>query len=144
MTGAALVRGLPLILSLAALTGGARRRRAVAVDPGRLDACAGAYRRPTGAQATIAREGVRLSGRIAGLDPHALYPESDSSFFIKEGDLRVCFQDPLRPRGGRSLPRSLVHPGVRPRRSVARDGLPHVLRALLLRALPQEVRPEEG
>ena len=67
------------------------RRRAYAIDPVLLDAYTGTYQQSSGATATITREGSRLSGLIAGLDRLALYPESDSHFFIKEADLRVVF-----------------------------------------------------
>lgn len=68
------------------------RRRAIAIDPGLLDTFTGSYRQASGSIASIEREGDRLVGQIAGLDRLALYPESATSFFVKEADLRISFE----------------------------------------------------
>jgi CubicO group peptidase (beta-lactamase class C family) len=67
------------------------RRRAIAIDPDLLDTYAGTYQQSSGATATVTRQGSQLLAQIAGLDRLTLYPDSASSFFIKEADLRVVF-----------------------------------------------------
>ena len=78
------------------------RRRALAVDPGKLDRCTGTYRQSSGAIAVIARGGNSLTAFVAGLDPLVLYPGSDKSFFIKEADLQIIF-DPAGPEEAAGL-----------------------------------------
>ena len=77
------------------------RRRAIGIDLDLLDAYTGTYRQFSGATATITREGNRLLGQIADWDRLKLYPESASSFFTKEADVRLVFDTENREHGGR-------------------------------------------
>jgi serine-type D-Ala-D-Ala carboxypeptidase/endopeptidase len=67
----------------------------IAIDPSKLDALVGVYELAPNFQLTITKEGSSLFGQATGQGKIQLYPESDTSFFLKVVDAQVTFvRDP--------------------------------------------------
>jgi CubicO group peptidase (beta-lactamase class C family) len=73
-------------------------RRAIAVDPSRLDSYVGRYKLPPSTSVEITRDGDTLLASIDNSPKLKLYREADETFFLKQLDFIVAFQ---REAGGR-------------------------------------------
>ena len=67
-------------------------RTEVEVDPAIYDAYVGKYQSEGGTLITITKEDDRLMGQMTGRPKAQLFPESETSFFVKGADVKVSFQ----------------------------------------------------